>query len=50
MSDESEASPIETEKELLALSRLVRQGMAEREYSGVAGFLGLPRVRVVKEA
>jgi hypothetical protein len=34
-----------TVPELEALTRLVHAGLAEREYSGVAGFMGLPRVR-----
>jgi hypothetical protein len=35
--------------ELEALGRLVRAGLAGRDYSGVAGFLGLPRVMVYSE-
>lgn len=33
--------------ELEALGRLVRAGLADREYSGAPGFLGLPRVRMM---
>lgn len=34
--------------ELEALGRLVRAGLADRSYEGVAGFLGLAKVRITK--
>lgn len=36
-----------TEEEQQAFNRLVLAGMAKREYSGAAGFLGIARVRIV---
>lgn len=34
--------------EMEALSRLVVAGLADRDYSGAAGFLGLPKVRMLR--
>ena len=39
-----------TIKELEALGRLVRAGLADREYSGTSGLLGLPKVRILRTA